>query len=381
MFALSSKFEKLISYNKHLFLPALIFMVAVICFLTKQDFESGSLSTLHWGFYTLSFISVMVLLFFNQDKPLFITASILLSYLLINHLKRSYGYSFTNSEYYIKLSILLPINLIIFYFMPNKKLINKQNLYLLFFLLIEVTLVEKLTLPAYLPYVDYVTMSLFVLMNICSFTQSIRAGTIDSIYLFFAGLCITVGFYFSDNPIALALFFFSAALIIFINICIRIYFFIYKDFLTELSSRQSFVMDSKKFPLKYSLGIVALDEYENIKKAFGYRYTDDLIRMLSTIICDFQEKENVYRYSADEFVIIFRNETGKEGYEHLEQIRRKVASSEFALKWRKKPLKITISASVSEKKRSDSNAYEVLVRAHKALQKTYKFTQNVTTKI
>ena len=47
---------------------------------------------------------------------------------------------------------------------------------------------------------------------------------------------------------------------------------------------------------------------------------------------------------------------------------------------RKKPIKLTVSCAVSEKKRSDANSVEVLVRAHKALQKTYKFTQNVTSK-
>ena len=81
-----------------------------------------------------------------------------------------------------------------------------------------------------------------------------------------------------------------------------------------------------------------------------------------------------------EFIIIFKNEDKKESFEHLEQIRRAIASTDFMLGNRKKGLKLTVSCCVSEKKRSDDSSLDVLVRARKALQKTYQFTQNVTTK-
>ena len=47
---------------------------------------------------------------------------------------------------------------------------------------------------------------------------------------------------------------------------------------------------------------------------------------------------------------------------------------------RQKGLKLTVSCCVSEKKRSDDNSIEVLIRTRKALQKAYQFTQNVTSK-
>ena len=42
-------------------------------------------------------------------------------------------------------------------------------------------------------------------------------------------------------------------------------------------------------------------------------------------------------------------------------------------------VKITISAGVSEKKRSDADYDAVLTRTRDAVQRTYKFTQNMTT--
>ncbi len=93
------------------------------------------------------------------------------------------------------------------------------------------------------------------------------------------------------------------------------------------------------------------------------------------------ERENpIYRYSENEFIVIFKNEGKKESFERLENIRRAVASAEFMLAKGKKGLKLTVSCCVSEKKRSDDNSLEVLERARKALQKAYQFTQNITSK-
>jgi diguanylate cyclase (GGDEF)-like protein len=85
----------------------------------------------------------------------------------------------------------------------------------------------------------------------------------------------------------------------------------------------------------------------------------------------------IYRYNEDEFVLIFYNEDKKKSFEYLENIRRSIASSEFVIN-SKQSVRMTISSGVSEKKRSDADADAVLLRAREAFQKTYKFTQNVT---
>ena len=102
--------------------------------------------------------------------------------------------------------------------------------------------------------------------------------------------------------------------------------------------------------------------------------------MITMRLQDTETENPIYRYSEDEFVIIFKNEDKKESFERLENIRRAVASAEFMLGKRQKGLKLTVSCCVSEKKRSDDNSIEVLIRTRKALQKAYQFTQNVTSK-
>ena len=152
----------------------------------------------------------------------------------------------------------------------------------------------------------------------------------------------------------------------------------YKDELTELPGRNSFLLHSKDFPLKYSIGLILIDDYERLSKVFGRQGINSLVKMISQRLQDTETEAQIYRYNDDEFVVLFRGEDKKSAFNRVEQMRRSIASAEFMLRGYKKPIKLTVSGSVSEKKRSDANAVEVLVRADKALQKAYRFTQNIT---
>ena len=88
---------------------------------------------------------------------------------------------------------------------------------------------------------------------------------------------------------------------------------------------------------------------------------------------------DMYRYNEDEFILIFNNTDLKTGYNYLEDIRRGVAGAEFMLS-SNHAVKATVSQCISEKKRSDIDAAVVLKRVRQAVQKAYKFTQNITTK-
>ena len=153
----------------------------------------------------------------------------------------------------------------------------------------------------------------------------------------------------------------------------------FKDRLTGLYSLNTYLRHSKNFPLKYSLGVICIDDYLKLLKVFGVRQTNLLIKMLVSKIKDVSMGADIYRYNDDEFILIFKNEDKKQCIEYLETIRRNIAGSEFVLN-SKRVVKITISAGVSEKKRSDADVEPVLMRTREAVQRTYKFTQNMTSK-
>lgn len=374
-------------HNSHF--PALIFGLALLGFYFYGDISLSTMNSFHAMFFILNVVSAGILIYFNQRKPIFYLLNISLAYILINSFKNLYSLDYLSSPAYINLCFFMPINLCFCYFCPDKKLLTRHSVYWLLVLFAEYTIGEKLThlsislalsLPTDTINLTSSSMLLFSLCTLACFIRMIYSGSIMDSSLFYAGLNIFAGFYYSSSPTALTIFFSAAALTILHCISKDIYYHTYTDAQTGLSSRNAYLKQSEKFPLKYSLGIVCIDNYEHLKQVFGRRGIYALTRMITMRMQELETEALIYRYSEDEFVLIFKNCDKKESYERLEKIRRGIASAEFMLGHRQKGLKLTVSCCVSEKKRSDDNSLEVLKRTQKALQKAYQFTQNVTSK-
>lgn len=390
MFKFSINFEELISLIKNSFIPAIILGFGLLNFYARTEISETSQLTLHYVFYALSFTSFLILLYFNQSKPVFLILTILLSYILINYIKKSYGAEYLGSAAFVNLCFFAPINLAFFYFYPNHRLMTKENVYLLLGIFTQFAITESLcrnNIKLGYNFFDTensnlngISTIIFLATIIAAFIRTSLNGRIASTALFFAIIEIFLGYYYSASPTALTIFFSIAALTVTIAIVQDVYYSTYKDVLTGLASRNSYIVDTKGFPLKYSIGIICIDDYERLSKVFGRFGIDALTKMIANRIVETEIEEQIYRYSEDEFVIVFKNEDKNTGYERLEKIRRNIASAEFILNPRRKALKLTVSCSISEKKRSDANSYEVLVRAHKAILKAHQFSQNITSK-
>lgn len=390
MSKLAAVMEKVFPLTKNMYLPGVIFGLALLSFYIKGTMSISSILTWHTAFYVLNFVSTMILLYYNQSKGIFFILCATLGYILINFLKNKYGAAYLSSVEYNNLCVLLPLNLILFYFLPNRRLLCKENVYLLLAVFIQYSIVEQLSIrginlnfslgSTYHSGLNNLALLFFILAVAATFYAITANGSIWDYSLFFANLGILSGVYYSDSPTALSIFFGATSLTVLIAIIQNIYYSIYKDTLTGFASRNAFIIHSKNFPLKYSIGLVSIDDFDKLATMFGRRNQNSLLKMVTRKITDLAAEDNIYRYSENEFVIIFKNEDKNESFTHLEEIRRAVAAASFVLNPRRNPLKITISASVSEKKRSDANHIEVLVRARKILQKTRSFSHNVTSK-
>ena len=347
---------------QNMFLPALLAMGAIIWFYAHDGISPAARMTLHHLFYLLSFASFLILLYFNQNKGIFFILCLVVAYTLLNRLKYTAPQTFSDTPEYLNLCAILPLNLTLFYFLPEQKLLNRRNVYLLLTFFVSYAIGEKLSrsgialtfenLPGFGSLSGFGLLA-FISALLAFYGKTVAAGRIMDYSLFFAALLTAFGFYYAADSVAPVLFFCLAAVIIIL---------------------------SPKFPLKYSVGIVSIDNYDNLKKAFGRRGRKNLLQMISRRIVAAETEAVIYRYGDDELVLIFKNEDKNAAYEQMEQIRRAVASAEFMLSKSKKPVKLTISGSISEKKRSDANALEVLSRTRKALQKTSAFSFNVTSK-
>ncbi len=382
--------EKFFPLLKNTYLPAVIFTVGLLGFYLYQPLDEARLHSFHNIYLALSLLCLLLLFYFNHSKPFFFILVSVVAYILLNFLKQKYGEEYILTPEYANLSILLPPILLLLYYLPDTRLRCDKQLYIFLALWGVYAVGERLaangiTLGSALGSLAYAVLNNLSLLLIgigaaALFITGSLSGRLYDIALFFAYAEICLGLYYSPSASALTIFFGCSSLTFFSSLCEHLYNITYHDSLTGLYSRKSFLNHTKTFPLKYSIALVLIDDYERLSKVFGQRGLNALIKMISLRIVKTEPETQIYRYSPEEFVILFRGETKNSAFERTENIRRSVASAEFILKGFQKPLKLTVSAAISEKKRSDANAVEVLSRAGKALQKAGRFTQNITTK-
>ena len=374
-------------HNTHL--PAVIFALAFLGFHLYGNIAEQSMLTLHWTFFALVLCNLFVLTYFNQRTTFFYILSILCSYILINLFKQNYSLDYLSSPAYLNLCFFIPINLLCFNFYPKQKLKTISTIYWLLAIFAEYTCAEQFTRRNISPIINFSTDSinlnsisvyLFILLLTCTFIRMVKSGTILDSALFWSNLNIFSGFYYSSSATALCIFFCAATFTTLVAVLKNIYFTTYTDMVTGLGSRNAYLKQAPNFPLKYSLGIICIDKYHHFKHIFGQSNINLITSMIAQRMQDIESECQFYRYGEDTFVLIFKNEDKNKSFERMENLRRAIASSEFIFNKHRKGLKLTVSGCVSEKKRSDDNSLEVLYRAHKALQKTYQFTQNVTSK-
>lgn len=382
---LQQKLEKYLPLISGMLIPAAFFAVAFLSFLAKEGFSYETAKIFHSGFYLISGLFLIFLININDGRPLFFGLILIVGYTLVNYLKSAYGEQFKETIWYQNLSILLPINLLFFYFYAPRRLISRKTFYLLVAIAGEYACVEMFCrqgLRLEVSEVNYGAMTCFALLGIVTLGGSVKNGQVLDYGFLFAVLSTAAGIFFASSAAGRSLFFCLAQGILFGSVVYTSIYNRYYDRTTGFYSRYSYQKQSKSFPLKYSLGIVSLDGYDKFLTSVGKKKTEVLAGLVAGVIQELlPEETNVYRYADDEFVILYKKLDKKESFKEADDLRRTIAGISFAFEKKQKiPVKLTISCSVAEKKRSDSGAEEVLARADKALRSTLKFSHNVTSK-
>ena len=152
----------------------------------------------------------------------------------------------------------------------------------------------------------------------------------------------------------------------------------FRDPVTGLYSLNSFQRHELKFfPPKYTVAFFYIDNYQKLLNVFKQKQTDLLVKMVIKRALSLDLTPYIYRLRADQFCLIFFDTDVKQTYELIENMRRLIAGTEFVL-LNKKALKLTITPAVSEKRRSDADAFAVLSRMYENFRQRYTFTQNMT---
>ena len=376
--------KKILAAVKGFYLPALILGCAVLYFCGQARFQSGEYQLWQILFYILLSANVVFVMIVREFKPLMHLLWLIAMYLLVNHLRFRYGAETMQMPSLQILLFLLPINWLYFTTREEDAFFSDKNFYFLCLVLIQLALVENADKLFEATNVSFLLQNLLIgewgIVFLCLLIQASLNNNIKINGLCYAFACLGLAFLNMESPAAMSLFSCAAVLILLVSSVQNfLYTFVYDDLTGVYSRRMYHFHASNSFPLKFSIGVVCLDDYAKLVRVFGQKKVNVLLKIIVDVIRKANTGAIVYRYNDDEFILVFKNEDKKQSYEYLENIRRTVAGAEFVLN-RKQIVKITISAGVSEKKRSDADAGVVLERTREVLQKTYKFTQNITSR-
>ncbi len=174
------------------------------------------------------------------------------------------------------------------------------------------------------------------------------------------------------------MFFGISMIILLLSTTFYVYISLYYTKNAGIKNKHSFIKYSKEKIIKCSLAVVCIDATETIKSQFGQKGLDTIITLVAEII---KEKHfKVFYLQKDEFVISFEGQGIDDAYEDIENLKRKIATTDFILSGYKKPIKITITSAVVERKRMDGNMLAVFQKAQKILLKKKDFNNNFTFK-
>ena len=364
---------------------AIVYIVALLYFLSVEKFEPSSVSFFHIGFYALSIVGIIILLNFNINRHMFCIILNVISYVLINYAKRQHGEEYIDSMCFNYLITLLPLNFLFFYLIGQFRFLSSKSLQCITLLLLEygtadVLVKNSINLTVNVFGINIVAFLLFAVLILTILAKSVSSNSMYDYTYLYVVISLASGIYFSENTSGLSMFFFISQSLIVIDLMYTLTYRHFYDETTGFYSRNSYLLKSKHFPFKYNLGIVSIDNYDKLQKTFGYKKQKILTNLIAEVVQELTPEEEVFRYATDQFVILYKDKDNKEAFEHLDNIRRIIAGLGFSWSDKQQPIKLTVSCSLAEKKRSDVGAVDVLMRADKAMRKTLKFSHNVTSR-
>ena len=297
---------------KDSFVPAFIFGTALVLFYGQMPFTSELSQLLYYIFSAVSAIVLILLYLINRSKPFFSLLLGITAFLVLNHLKHTYGQECIHQTQYIWLCFLLPLNLLVFYFLPAFRLRSKKGIIITFFLLLQMILLEHANgLILNIPFVKIYWQSMplwsvalwFSVLVLLAINISFK-NTLPNTGLFYADVALFLGFIYADNASAVSVFSLTFATILLGVTLLDLYNGYKHDILQYVDSYNLYLSRAaNKFPFKYTVGLFCLDNREKIMTQAGAKSLRILEQMLiNKIIEEAPEDTEIYRYKNDEFL-------------------------------------------------------------------------------
>lgn len=184
----------------------------------------------------------------------------------------------------------------------------------------------------------------------------------------------------------------SASLILLVSMVEISHAMAFKDELTGLPGRRALKEELLKLGSEYCLAMVDIDHFKKFNDTYGHDAGDQVLKMVASRLGHVGGGGRAFRYGGEEFTIVFSGRNAQDALEHLEELRKDVASFPFVIRSALRPIRspdrrgvrshgrknvtITISVGAAWPGGSASKPEEVLEAADKALYRAKKRGRN-----
>ncbi|MCE5275478.1 MAG: GGDEF domain-containing protein [Syntrophaceae bacterium] len=394
-----------------LFLPGGLLVLASL-FLVHLGGVKAHLDTIAGVYPYVVYIGAMLLGWrFNRSALVFGTVSIALAHWCLALFTPGMpGAEITSRIAYDAVTLLLPLNLLVLSLVKERGFITPWGIGRLSLILGQPLMVGLIVGPdpwrfaALLEY-EYLPWGFLSLqpvsqtgIAVCIATlallgfRSVRScGAKESGFFWAAAACFAALSAAGQGPV-MSFHFATASLILLVSVVEVSHTMAFRDELTGLPARRALKEDLLKLPGQYCLAMLDIDHFKKFNDRYGHDVGDQVLRMVASKLDRITGGGKAFRYGGEEFTVIFPGRYADDALDHLEEIRKEVASSAFMIRSgfrpKEKPRKpkargsggkrvsVTISIGAAWPGSRSTTPNEVLKEADKALYRAKKQGRN-----
>jgi len=170
----------------------------------------------------------------------------------------------------------------------------------------------------------------------------------------------------------------------------------FRDELTGLPTRRALSEELLKTGRSYTIAMVDVDHFKKVNDTYGHDVGDQVLKMVAARLERVTGGGRAFRYGGEEFTVLFHNRTLLEVKSHLEDLRKAIEKSSFAVRSKDRPevrpekspakppaatapevmLSVTVSIGVCQRSEARKSAEEVIKAADQALYKAKEGGRN-----
>ena len=390
---------------KHLYtllVPAGLLVVAALALLRPKALPDWLLPLVHAYPYVVLTAGLVLGWLFNRSRIVF--ALLILAFAdraLLEFAGGGVAPAGVGRIVFHAIALLVPLNLMVFWVLIERGILNLRNLARLLTVLAQGLLVcflcrpDQRGLATWLQFrvldPDYFTWTAMPQPALVAFTSVFvlqlvrfarRPNPMESGYLWTLVSAFLALSWYRPGVLSTS-YFATAGLVLIIALLEMSHRMAYHDELTGLPGRRALNEELLQLGGQYAVAMVDVDHFKRFNDDYGHHVGDQVLRVVGSKLADAPGGGRAFRYGGEEFAMLFPGKSVEDVVPHLETVRQTIEATPFSIRRRWRPrrrpkqpkakrktprkVSVTVSIGVAEPDGRAHGSEQVIKAADKAL--------------